>query len=324
MIPIEHLESPKRFKEKLSDYISHLKDKIINKYYIDFDTEELGDLVLSICRSNDFELIHSKGKNKFLDEDKFWDWIEKKLIPNTIIVGLDDPEIIRLLIFCLEMTFKMFEGGTKATVTQKGFRERKRTFESILVDQFTGKLGEVILKKFLEKYFPVDIELDWKISLDMKSFKKDIINAKKIVSVKTSPNLSGIWAEADIGYDYGIMIKCSIPSGPILQFFIEVCGFSKLLDFASEKLAKHDDIFKNYLDELKKRIKAYKCGEIKTSLKGFVCGYFKTSEYTPTEKGEKLPYLGEVREKRYLVSIKELKWTKEDWKNFLIDNRLLT
>lgn len=56
--------------------------------------------------------------------------------------------------------------------------------------------------------------------------------------------------------------------------------------------------------------------EMKTLLKRIVCGYFKTSDYKSIEKGEKLLYLGEVREKRYLVSIKDLKWTINDWRDF--------
>ena len=82
----------------------------------------------------------------------------------------------------------------------------------------------------MKKNFPTKIELDWDISTQIEKYRNDIINAKKKVSIKTSPSLAGIWAEADIGYDYGITVKCSIPQPPILQFFIEVCGFSKLLD----------------------------------------------------------------------------------------------
>jgi len=77
------------------------------------------------------------------------------------------------------MTYNMFSGGTRATVTQKGFRERRRTFESILVDQFVGKLGEIFIKKFLEKNFPVSIHLDWEISTERSKYENDIVNARK-------------------------------------------------------------------------------------------------------------------------------------------------
>lgn len=318
------LNSPSKFKEKLSDYISNLRGLIQKNYKVNFDNEEIGELLLSACRSNDFGVILLKGNRIFLDENKVLDWLEKKLLPNTVIVKLDDKEILRLLIFCIEITYQMFSGGTKATVTAKGFRERRRTFETILVDQFVGKLGEVMLKKFLEDNFPsTQIELDWEISRQIEKYRNDIINAKKKVSIKSSPTLAGVWAEADIGYEYGITVKCSMPQPTILQFFIEVCGFSRLLDFAEEKIPSDDRLFKDYLRDMRKRIKDYKCGEIQTDLKGIICGYFRTTGLNPVKIGETLDYLGKVREERYIIKINELKWTKEDWKGFLRDVGLL-
>jgi hypothetical protein len=324
MIPIlkSELDSPTKFERKFGKYLQDIK-KQISKAGIDFEDEELNSLILSACRANDFNVIKCKGAEKFLDESQLLTWVNKKLLPNTVVLSLDDEDIIRLLIFCIEITYQMFAGGTRATITQKGFRERRRTFETILVDQFSGKLGEVMLKKFLERNFQTTVELDWGISTQIEKYKNDIINATKKVSIKSSPALAGIWAEADIGYDYGICVKCSIPQPTILQFFIEACGFSRLLDFAENKIPSQDARFKEYLKEIRERIKSYKCGEIKTKLKGFICGYFKTSHYKPIKKGEVLPYLGEVREERYLVPINELKYTLNDWAIFLKDVGLL-
>ena len=218
------LNSPSKFKEKLHDYIVTLRAEILKHHNIEFDIEEIGDLLLSICRSNDFNVICQEGKKMFLDESKVQEWIDKKLIPNTVIVNLDDEDIIRLLVFCLEITYQMFGGGTRATVTQKGFRERRRTFETILVDQFIGKLGEIFVKKFLEGNFPVSIELDWEISTQIEKYRNDIMNAKKNVSIKSSQTLAGVWAEADVGYDYGIMVKCSVPQQPY-NFLLRYADF---------------------------------------------------------------------------------------------------
>jgi hypothetical protein len=317
------LNTPSKFKEKLHDYIVTLRTEILEHHNIEFDIEEIGDMLLSVCRSNDFNVIYQEGNRMFLDESQVQEWIDKKLIPNTVIVNLDDEDIVRLLVFCLEITYQMFGGGTRATVTQKGFRQRRRTFESILVDQFVGKLGEIFVKKFLEKNFSTSIELDWEISTQIERYRNDIINASKNISIKSSPTLAGVWAEADIGYEYGIMVKCSVPQQPILQFFIEVCGFSRLLDFAEERIPPQNGLFKDYLSEIRERIRKYKCGEIQTSLKGFICGYFKTSEYSPTKEGITLPYLGIVREERYLVPINKLKWTIEEWEKFLEEVELL-
>ncbi|MCX7845253.1 MAG: hypothetical protein N2312_01430 [Dictyoglomaceae bacterium] len=118
------------------------------------------------------------------------------------------------------------------------------------------------------------------------------------------------------------MVKCSVPYAPILQFFIEVCGFLKLLDFAEEKISLNNKLFKLYIYNIKERIKDYKCGKTKSSLKGILCGYFKTLEYEPVKKGKVLPYLGEVKEERYILPINELKWKREDWEYFLLENNI--
>lgn len=317
------LKSPTKFKKKFLVFVQNLKKEIKEKNSIDFNVEELSELLLSACRCNDFNIIISQNNKIFLDEEKLSNWVKEKLLPNAIILSLDDEDVIRLLLFCIEITYQMFAGGTRATTTQKGFRERKRTFESILADQFVGKLGEIMVKKFLEKNFNVKIELDWEISTDIEKYRNDIVNSKKNVSIKTSPSLAGIWGEADIGYDYGITVKCSVPQPTILQFFIEVCSFLKLIDFADSKIPSSDNRFKRYIGEMRKRIENYKCGEIQTNLKGFICGYFKTSEYKPIKIGEKLDYLGKVREERFLIPINKLKYTKEDWKRFLIEIGLI-
>jgi len=301
----------------LHNYIADIREDILKRYNIEFDFEEIGDLLISVCRSNDFNVMKYQNDKMFLDEEKFWGWIKEKLIPNTVVVGLSDEDIVRLLIFCIEITYQMFGGGTKATITQKGFRQRRRTFESILVDQFVGKLGEIFVKKFLERNYSARVELDWEISTRIEKYRNDIRNATKNVSIKSSPTLAGVWAEADVGYDYGIMVKCSVPQQPILQFFIEVCGFTRLLDFAEERIPQSNGLFRDYLNEIRSRVKEYKCGDIRTTLKGFICGYFKTSEYSPTPEGVTLPYLGLVREERYLVPINELRWRKDEWFKFV-------
>jgi hypothetical protein len=306
----------------MESYLLLLKEKIKKEKGIDFDVKELGELILSACRANDFNVISYQEDKIFLDENRILDWINEKVIPNTVVLSISDEDVIRLLIFCIEMTYQMFAGGTRATITQKGFRERRRMFESILVDQFVGKLGEIVVKKYLEENFHVTVELDWEITTEIEKYRNDIVNAKKNISIKSSPSLAGIWAEADIGYDYGIAVKCFIPQPIILQFFIEVCGFSKLLDFAEKKIPSSDERFKGYLEEIRERIKQYRCGEVQTELKGFVCGYFKTSEYEPVRKGTILPYLEEVKEERYLVPINELKFTRDDWIEFLKDTGL--
>jgi len=329
LVPISKrlLKSPSEFKKTgyVQKLVSEIREKIEKEgQKIVYNDEELTELILSVCRCNDFGVVvKDAGRHIVVDKNKLLDWVRDKLLPNTVLLKIDEEDVVRLFIFSTEITYRMFRGGTRATVTQKGFRERRRTFESILVDQFTGKLGEVAVKKFLEDCFSANIELDWEISEDISKYRSDILNAKKIVSIKTSPTLAGVWAEADIGFDYGIFVKCSVPLHPILQFFIEVCGFSSLLNFAEKKIPPDDEVFRGYIQAIRDRVKDYKCGEFKTEIKCFICGYFETSNYEPVDEGEELPYFGKVREKRYIIPISELKWTEEDWKKFLEDNNLI-
>lgn len=317
------LNSPTKFKAELKDYIDKLTEFIREEYSINFDFDEFGDLLLSACRVNEFDILEIRGIRKRINPDNVIDWIDKKLIPNTMVLRFDDPDIIRLLIFSFEITYKMFSGQSRATVTQKGFRERKRTFESIVVDQFVGKLGEVVTKKFLENNFNASVKLDWEISKNIEKYRNDIVNAKYNISIKSTPNLASIWAESDIGYDYGVMVKCSVPQPTIIQFFIEVCGFLRLLNFAENIIPADDFTFRNYIDEMKSRIVNYKCGEIQSEIKGILCGYFKTKDFDPVKSGVYLEYLGEVREERYLVRISDLMWKNNAWLEFCQQNDLI-
>ena len=313
----QHLSSPSKFKS--IDELRNLVIDLKNRLNIGFSEEDLIFLVLSACRCNEFGIVVEVEKNKFLmDVKALKNWITEKLIPGTVLLNLDDPDILRLLIFSIEITYSMFSGESRATVTQKGFRERKRSFEGIVVDQFVGKLGEVAVKKFLERHFEVEIELDWEISSDITSHRNDIKNSKKLISVKTSPNLAGIWAEADKGYDYGIMVKCAVPEHPLLQFFIETCGFKTLLNFV-ESISK-DELIREYLNNIRTRVFDFSdCGQVRTQIACFVCGYFQISEDNLKNRGEKLEYLGEVREQRHFVKVCDLKYTLKDWKKFLED-----
>lgn len=166
------LNSPTKFRNRLKSYVENLKSEILKKYNINFEHEELSELFLAMYRVNDFNVLNKEGNFFILNDYLVWNWINEKLIPSLVIIRLDDPDILKLLIFSLEITYKMFIGGTRATVTQKGFRERRRTFESVLVDQFIGKLGEIFVKNFLEKRFNVIIKLDWDISPLIKNTKR--------------------------------------------------------------------------------------------------------------------------------------------------------
>jgi len=235
----DHLNHPNKFKEleDLMNFVSNLRKEC----KLPFDEEDLSIILLSVLRCDDiggsYGVLRKKGKRRYIEKTGIIKWFEENLIPNTVALQIDDPEILKLLLFSIEITYSMFLGESRATTMQKGFRERRRSFETIVVDQFVGKLGEVAVKRFLEINFNVSVELDWGIFPHREKHINDIKNAGKLISIKTSLSLAGIWTEADRGYDYGIMVKCSVPLHPLLQFFIEVCGFKNLLDFAEKRLS---------------------------------------------------------------------------------------
>ncbi len=239
-------------------------------------------------------------------------FIKDTIIPNTLLLDYKDRDVIELLMFSMEFAFSMLEGNTKATKTQKGFRERNRDVETVMVNTFVGLIGEVGLRKFLKEKFNVEIELDRSIGTDISQYKSDIVNSKKPVSIKTTPNLKAVWAECPIGYDVGIFVKASVPEAVFINALAQVCAFRKLVEFSKEVLGESP-----ILKTIESRLYYDKCGAVEHAIKCFICGYMETEGLEPTEKGEKLPYLGEVREKRYLLEFTKLKSTEKDWKIFV-------
>ncbi len=321
------LNSPSKFREAIRELLPETQQRLASRCGVIFEEESLSELMLAVLRlrqNRETILKHEKNR-RVLQIETFMNAVEKSLCSTVVSVPLSDPDILRLLVFCIEITHQMFEGGIRATTAAKSFREKQRRYEEILLAQFIGKLGEVLLKRYLENLFPnTNIQLDWEISPNRQKYTSDIPNAKHIVSIKSSPSLAGVWAEADIESEYGIMVKCVVPRATLLQFFIEVCGYIRLFNFIEERVPKEDALFQGYIQNIRNRVSQYRCDEVKTNLIGFVCGYFRTSEYEPTEQGQELEYLGAVREKRYLVKLSELHSLKQDWQKFLEENGLYT
>ncbi len=157
------------------------------------------------------------------------------------------------------------------------------------------------------------------ISTDIQHYKSDITNARKDISVKTTPNLGAVWAECPLGYDYGVFVKAIVPPAVLLQAFAHVCGFKRLLDFSKESIGEKEKETETIIESLEKRVLVQKCGDLRVSFKTFICGFFKPEENMIRRQGEKLPYLGEVREERYLIPISKLRFRMEEWEEFLND-----
>jgi len=306
-----------RIKEKLKE--SKEISEIYRIYKTPFSEEELHDLILSACLSKDIRVnvIKRRRYEVEIDIEEIKNWIEKKLIPNTVILTFEDNDVIELLLFSIEFAFSIFEGKTKATITQKGFRERSRELETIIINTFTGLIGEVGVKRLLENRFNIEIKLDRSISTEIDKYRSDILNAKKLVSIKTTPNLLSIWAECPIGYDYGIFVKAIVPPAILLRAFAHVCGFRSLINYSKEKISSSEIL--TIVSNLENRLIHTNCGNLETRIKTFVCGYFQPTDGELITSGTELCYIGEIREDRYFIPISKLKYSHEDWDIFVKD-----
>jgi hypothetical protein len=86
--------------------------KLKTDYKLPFDEEDLSMLLLSVLRCDDisssYGILKKKGKRRYIDELKVKAWLEENLIPNTVVLRMDDPEILKLLLFSIEITYSMF------------------------------------------------------------------------------------------------------------------------------------------------------------------------------------------------------------------------
>lgn len=279
-----------------------------------FDNDEINDLLTSLFRQKIglFEIFEGRRVSYEIDQDGLFKYIDDKVKPYVQILCFDDSEVVELLLFSMEFTFAMESGETQATMSQRGFRERKREIETIIVNSFAGLIGEVAFQKFMSEKYNVKIELDREITIDRSRHHSDVKNAKEPVSIKTTPNLASIWAECPVNYRVGVFIKASIPSAILLRAFAHVCGMKKLLSF-SQSL----NIDKCLIDKLEKRLYFEHCGKINTQIKCLICGYFEPSEENFLDDQVILPYLGKIREARYFKLVKHLENNDETWKSFI-------
>jgi len=311
------LKSKKKTREKFNDYLSRL---MVSQYTED----EIFYLILSAIRANDWNIdsISRKGRAEYhnINIERIKDWLENKVIPNTVEIKADEVDLLKLLVFSLAMPYKMLKSQTRATMTEKVRRTKKRNFEQIFSDHFIGKIGEIAFRKFVRQKFNRDINLDWEIGTEISTFKSDVIGASKIVNIKSTDTLESIWAEAPTTADYGIFVKVALPKDFFLKILAHISSLRKLLSFANtrfkEGLSANDNVF-----DLVKFIENSAYDE-ELRIKGFICGYFETSNNNLKNMGEMLDYLGEVHGDKHLVPFNELKYTEEDYRS-LFDKLLL-
>jgi len=296
-------------REKLSDYVSSFKEASI--YYRE---DDIFNLVLSALRANESSIVNieiAENREKHVvDIERIIDWIEKKVVPNTVKIGPDEIDLLKLMIFSLAMPYKMLKGETRATMTEKTRRTKKRDFEQVFSDTFIGKIGEIAFRKFAKQRFDRDINLDWEISTEISTFKSDIIGSKGIVSIKSTDTLESIWAEAPTTAEYGIFVKVALPKDFFMKILAHISSLKKLLNFVKDRMK--DNVENNDITDLVNFIEetAY---EEKMAINGYIGGFFKASGHTLKKKGEELPYLGEVHEDKHLIECNKLLYLDKDW-----------
>lgn len=115
------LKSKKKTREKFNDYLSRL---MVSQYTED----EIFYLILSAIRANDWNIdsISRKGRAEYhnINIERIKDWLENKVIPNTVEIKADEVDLLKLLVFSLAMPYKMFKGQTRATMTEKVRRKK--------------------------------------------------------------------------------------------------------------------------------------------------------------------------------------------------------
>ncbi len=312
------LSNKPKIRKKLEEFISASKD--ISRYY---NEDEIFSLILSAIRVNEMNIVDTETfRNRMryiIDTEKIKYWIERKLVPNTVQITTDDKELLKLLIFSLAMPYKMLKGETRATMSEKVRRGKERDFGQIFSDTFIGKIGEVVFKQFAKHKFGTDIALDWNISREIATFESDIVDSKKIVSIKSTDTLESIWAEAPKNADYGLLVKVSLPKDFFIKILAYISSLEKLLNFIKEKIEK--DTTAGDTMDLMNFIKETAYGE-QMAIKAFTCGFFETSKSTFKHQGHKLSYIGgefEIYEDKHLVKCNELRSSEQDWKDFLED-----
>ncbi|HPY04218.1 MAG TPA: hypothetical protein PLC51_09585 [Candidatus Marinimicrobia bacterium] len=294
----------------LNNYLAEFSHKSVF-----YSNDEINSLIISALRIGDGNILtletNKRNPKRLINTDLIISWIQQRIVPNTMIIKTDDPDLLRLAIFSLAMPYKMFQGSTRATVTEKTRRSKKRDFEQIFSDTFIGKIGEIAFKKFLLNKFSRKIDLDWEISDQIADFKSDIPNSKKIVSIKSTDTLDSIWAEAPQNADIGIFVKVAIPKDFFMKILAHISSLKKFLRFVEERLEKDDSVSKllNFVEET-----AY---SEEMQIKACILGYYFTAPEFLKRKGEEIPFLGEVHEDKFMIEYNKLLSTDNDWKNFI-------
>jgi hypothetical protein len=303
------------------------KIRDINPYTVD----ELGGVITSGARVG--ELIKEKKGQSYVlkNVDK---WFDERLMPNTIVLSIDDYK---------RALFRAFKLITTADIAKTDFgSSRQRDFGQMWTDFTRGFLGEIGIEKFFNNKLNLEIELEESEVGDVEKYlPTDIIKVKEgeifrevktNISIKTS-KLKSMWL--DIGTqlahsDAFIFIKIGLTTDHLVSFMKDNGFIDKIIEMGKE-LNEIQDV-----EETKKEI--FSKVENTRALPAYISGFALKKDMeegilnihvTPKNKtiiggiglydnkqmANKVEGLGDISPPKYMASIGSLRWSISDWDN---------
>ena len=304
-----------------------------------YNTEQLGTMIVSGFRSGDVEseLRSNRWHIKNIDG-----WFNQKVLPNTVVLTKEDYQV------ALFSAFKLLILG-KIAKTDFG-TSRQRDFGHMWTDFTRGYLGEIGIKKFMNKRLKLDVKLEEVRVGDVKEFiQRDIVKVKDgqnvrdvraKISIKTS-KLNAIWLDIgnQIGHsDFFIFMKIGLKTDHYPTYMKESGAVELLLKSAVSAGEIPKEKFEEAKNELYAKIPDFR------ALPAYVAGYVSKQDleegeleveewttkkrngteetarmviggrgYYDTDTADEVLGIGDIGTGKHLASISSLRWKQEDW-----------
>jgi len=315
IIPLGKLERASELKRTLRPLLAGLES------FDPYTEDQLLELLIGALRGG--EKCGRKSKEGYIITEKYVNnWFKTRVEPNTIKISHEDEEMYHLMTFALAAACQMYTGGTRMTVTEFSRRGKRRPLLQVVADIFTGKIGEVATQ-LLARDYGYEVQPDWDLSRDREQYRSDLTRIGRVtdgqihnipktwtISVKSSASLTGAWAEAPEGTRVTLFWKVALPEDFLFRLLHYISSWTKLICFLEAKRLQEASPFNKFLEDMKKI-------EQKLIISCYFAGFYCPSRHTLRRPGQKLPYLGEVREPKHMCPIGRLRWKPPDFQELL-------
>jgi hypothetical protein len=314
IIPLGKLKRASELKRTLRPLLAGLES------FDPYTEDQLLELLIGALRGG--EKCGRKSKEGYIITEKYVNnWFKTRVKPNTIKISHEDEEMYHLMTFALAAACQMYTGGTRMTVTEFSRRGKRRPLLQVVADIFTGKIGEVATQ-LLARDYGYGVQPDWDLSRDREQYRSDLTRIGRVtdgriynipgtwtISVKSSASLTGAWAEAPKGTRVALFWKVALPEDFLFRFLHCISSWTKLIHSLNERVQK-DSTFDRLLENMNKI-------EQNLIIYCYFAGFYYPSPRTLQCPGQKLPYLGEVREPKHMYPIGRLQWKPQDFQKLL-------